>query len=44
MTASAFTLRNPLGQDVASTVTYDAQTKTAELRPQAALANGKSPN
>ena len=38
VTAAAFRLRNPQGQTVPATATYDAQTKTARIQPQAQLA------
>jgi hypothetical protein len=38
VTGTAFRLRNPQGQTVPAAVTYDAQTKTAKLQPQAQLA------
>jgi hypothetical protein len=41
VTATAFTLRNADGQLVPATYTYDPQTKTAELHPTAALADGE---
>jgi hypothetical protein len=38
VTATTFTLRDPQGQGVTATVSYDATTRTAELRPTASLA------